>query len=106
MVEGKSFDNPGNPTTVRPGRIRNGQRVRSVIQVRERSITVLLNGKPVTRYKASPATLSIGDWWKIGPGALGVGSWKSKTTFHTIKVIDMTGAAPAGPVSATTRPAR
>ncbi|MEO6436804.1 MAG: aspartyl protease family protein [Tepidisphaeraceae bacterium] len=103
MVDGKTFDN--NETTVRPGKIRNDRRIKSVIQVRERSITVLLNNKPIVTYKGSPASLSIADWWKIGPGALGVGCWKSKTVFHTIKVVDKTGAGQS-PAGATTRPTR
>jgi aspartyl protease family protein len=108
LIDGKSFDNAGNPTAVRPGKIRNGRRVKSVIQVRERSITVLLNDKPIITYAGSPATMSLRDEWKIGPGALGVGAWHSGTVFHTLKVIDKTAAgesaSPAN-ANATTKPA-
>jgi hypothetical protein len=108
-IDGKSFDNADNPTLVRPGKIRNGRRMKSVIQIRERSITVLLNDKPIITYTGSPATMSLRDEWKIGPGALGVGAWHSKTVFHVLQVIDKTATGEvAAPTNAngTTNPAQ
>ena len=81
-----------NPTNVRLNPwFRNGERYRSVVQVRNGSVTTFVNGKKFVHFATDYSNLSIPDAWPIGDGVLGVGSYGSSTLFHSIEIVEITG---------------
>ncbi|MFI5379193.1 MAG: hypothetical protein ACHRHE_07850 [Tepidisphaerales bacterium] len=81
-----------NPTLVRLNSwFTNGQRYRSVVQIRNDSVTTLVNGKVVLRYDTDYGNLTAPGIWSVGEGVLGVGSWDSPTLFHSIEIVEITG---------------
>ncbi len=87
-----------NPTNVRLNPwFRNGERYRSVVQIRNGSVTTFVNGKKFVHFATDYSNLSIPDAWPIGDGVLGVGSYGSPTLFHSIEIVEITGQGRALP---------
>jgi hypothetical protein len=93
-------EGPQNETQAKCS-LKNGQRVRSVVQVRKDSVTALLDGKQVSRYAGKASDLSLQSSWGVGAEALGVGCWNSRTVFHKIAVVEI---APPAPTSSPSSP--
>ena len=98
LVGGLGFWVESNPTHVRlDSWFRNGRRYLSVVQVRNGSVTTLLNGKEVVRYATDYGNFKAHDGWSVGVGVLGVGTNRSPTLFHSIEIVEITGQGRALP---------
>lgn len=86
-----------NPTRVDLGEpLSNGQRHRVVARVRKDRVEVELDGKLVTQWQVRDVELSVPDGYRLPqPGALGLGSYKSPTRFHSARVIELSSERPA-----------
>ena len=92
-----------NPTTSkRPAWLVNGQRYVSVVQVRKDGIKVLVNRKLVAELKTYFSNLTLHPAYRLpGTNTLGVGSWDSRTVFHEVAVVEISGKGKVLPTSAT-----
>jgi hypothetical protein len=89
-VKGLGVDK--NVTTIEmPGLIKNGELMRSLIQVRNDHIAAYVNGKLIEEYKTDYSDLTPGSQWNVGAAQLGVGEYRGPTVFQAIKVTEITG---------------
>ncbi|MDB5173080.1 MAG: DJ/PfpI family protein [Phycisphaerales bacterium] len=88
VIDGKRAD--ANPSTQKfPQVLKTGARATVVVEVRNRSVTVKLNGSVVTRYATNYANLSLYKaFWDIGDGQLGLGAFEGETLFHSVQLTD------------------
>jgi len=86
-----------------PMSIKNGTRHTSVIQVRKDRVIALFDGKVIEEYMTDFSEMrDLSPSWRLKDDSLiGVGSYQSPTTFHSIKIKEISGAAEESP-SATT----
>ena len=70
-LDGHNVNDPGNPTSIKPGRIENGHRYRLVVKIRilatdRATIDVSLDGRPyLPHWEGNPAALSYHDDWMM-----------------------------------------
>jgi hypothetical protein len=104
-----------NASRVNDQALANGQKYTAIVRVRKDSIIALLNGRELTRIKSDGSDLSLSDFWRLpDTAAIGVGAWRSETTFHSIEVRPVTGEGefittkqkPATATARTERPPR
>ena len=76
-----------NPTRVANQALKNGKRHTMRVAVRKTNVTVYLDNKQLARHETTGSDLSPVRLWQLpNQNSLGVGSWNSATTFHTIRV--------------------
>jgi hypothetical protein len=69
----------------------NGRRYTSVVHVRRTGVTAEINGARAVRFTGNPADLSLPPAWRMPDEGLGLGTDRSPTTFHAIRLIEITG---------------
>jgi putative intracellular protease/amidase len=95
-IDGKSIRE--NPTRTTKMRLRNGQRYTIAVEVRKGEVRGLLDGKVIAAHKTDGKDLSVVDLWEIPQtDQLGLGAWKSATTFHTIEYRERIAADEGAP---------
>jgi hypothetical protein len=89
LVDGKrAWD---NATTVHRGCDLN-RRQTSEVRVRRNLVSAYLNGRRICTFNTDFGDLSLIDGWHLGDNkALGLHSWRSSTSFHTVELFEMTG---------------
>jgi len=100
-VDGHDASFPGNPTSLRPGRIENGDRYRMLVSARIlsnnlASIDVSLDGKPyLPHWEGDPSALSLSPNWSMpNPRQFGLAAYHSDATFHSARLRIVSGNAP------------
>jgi hypothetical protein len=92
LVAGLGGNHKNNPTTVPGIELTNGQKHTSIVQVRNTGVSAYLDGVLIKDYKTDFRDMDAPYPWKWPtPSCLGVGSWASPTTFHELKVIEVSG---------------
>lgn len=80
-----------NATSVRLPPIENGRKYTALIQVRKNYVAAYMDGKPVGAWSTNYQDLQIMSDWKLrSDNTLGVGSYMSPTTFHSIEITPVT----------------
>ncbi len=99
-IDGHSITDNRNLAAIHPGSIENGHRYRLDISVRllaneTASIVVSLDGKPhLPRWEGKLASLDIAPRWALpDPQQPGLGAWKSRVTFHAVRLRTLSGDA-------------
>ncbi|HLX62412.1 MAG TPA: sigma-70 family RNA polymerase sigma factor [Planctomycetota bacterium] len=94
-----------NPTTVwAKDFIENGRRYESIVQVRKQGYAAFIDGKLISFWERGyKGSHSSKEWRLPTPGALGIGSSNSQTTFHSLQVLEITGTGSAIPTTAPKR---
>jgi hypothetical protein len=87
-----------NPTTQKfPQVIKNGERTVVVCEVRNRSVTVRVNGAVVTHYVTNYSDLGLcKPVWGIGDGVLGLGAYEGEFLFHSVRLTEVGGGGKSG----------
>ena len=68
-----------------PARLLNGEKHRLILEVRGSRVAASWDGEPRMAWELGDRKLRIPPLWELRPEiGLGVGSWKSPTTFHRI----------------------
>ena len=101
VVDGHLPDNPLNPTAKHSDALENGRRYQILLSVRRpsadhASVDVSLDGKPfLPHWEGNPASLTPHTGWWAMPHAdwLGLGVFKSKVTFHSVRLRMLSGQA-------------
>lgn len=92
MIDGKRAD--GNASTQKfPQVVKNDMRTVALIEVRNRSITVRLNGTVVTHVVTDYKNLSLlKEYWNVGDAELGLGACEGSTIFHSVRLTEVYSA--------------
>ncbi len=70
----------------------NGQRHRSLVQIRKGGVKTFLDGVPASELMTDYSSAAMPKDWEMGdPAILGIGSVSSPTTFHRIEIVEITG---------------
>lgn len=69
----------------------NGRRYTSVVHVRRAGVTAEINGQRAVRFTGNLADLSLPPAWRMPDDGLGLGTDRSPTVFHAIRLIEITG---------------
>jgi hypothetical protein len=69
----------------------NGRRYTSTVHVRRTGITAEINGTRAVRFTGNLSDLSLPPAWHMPNEGLGLGTDRSPTTFHSIRLIEVTG---------------
>ncbi len=86
------FDGQFAGTVQKEAWLVNGQRYRSLVQVRKGGVKAFLDGVLVTELTTDYSTAASPKEWEIGdPAVLGVGENSSLTTYHRIELVEITG---------------
>lgn len=86
LVDG--LDGANNVSATRsPAWLKAGRRHTTMIQVREESVTALLDGKQVVKLPTDFKNLKHRPDWAIPVDSIGVGSWGTPTVFHRASLI-------------------
>jgi len=100
-IDGHDASFPGNPTSLRPGRIENGHRYKMLVSARllsnnRASIDVSLDGKPyLPRWEGDLSALSLSQQWSMpNPRQFGLVAYHSDVTFHSARLRTVFGHAP------------
>jgi hypothetical protein len=99
QIDGHGITDSRNPTGTQPGTLENGHRYKLLIGVRllkdeMASVDVSLDGKPYLRWQGKLASLSIPERWSLpNPRQPGLGAWKSRVTFHSVRLRMLAGEA-------------
>lgn len=87
-----SFDGKFAGTVQKEAWLANGQRHRSVVQIRNGGAKTFLDGVIVSELTADYSTAALPTEWEMGDSAvLGIGSSSSPTTYHRIDLVEITG---------------
>ncbi len=90
MVGGKPFYD--NETTVKGRLLPDRGTFRIVCSVREKRVTVAVDGKKAIDWPADPKKLSLFKDWKLPRrDTLFLGSWSNVVTFHRLELTPVTG---------------
>lgn len=94
-----------NPTSVWAKEfIQNGQRYESIVQVRKQGYAAFVNGRLISYWDRGSSGAHVPKEWRLPtPGLLGIGSSKSQTTFHSLQLLEISGAGSRVTVSAPKR---
>lgn len=71
--------------------IGDGVRHKCVIRVRRDSVSALMDGKLFAEFKRGYSHFTIDAQWFLGDDCLGVGSYQTAVTFHSIELVEITG---------------
>jgi hypothetical protein len=86
-IGGLDLRSENNPTRVTDQRITNGRRTTMLVSVRRGRVEGYVDGRLIATYRGDGSDLSLlGVWDLQRPRVLGVGSYLSDTTFHTIRM--------------------
>lgn len=86
-VDGVDVRDEGNPTRATDKRITNGRRTTMLIRVRRDRVEGHIDGQLISTYRGDGSDLSLPRVWNLRQaGVLGVGSYLSDTTFHSIRL--------------------
>lgn len=94
-----------NPTTVWAKEfIENGKRFESVVQVRKNGYAAFINGKLVGSWDRGYRDAHVPKSWVLPtPGALGLGVSKCQVVFHSLQLLEVSGAGAPIQVTASKR---
>jgi len=88
VLKGDGSDNP----SIKKGRLENGKRYASLIQVRKNGIKAYLDNTLLTEWKAEYKELGLNNLLKLrNEKYLGFGSHNSPTIFYSVDVIEISG---------------
>ena len=112
MIDGHGVAHSENPASIKPGVLENGRRYQLLVKVQlsqpdHASIEVALDGKRyLPHWEGNPESLSIhGDWSLPNGREFALGSFKSRVTFHSVRLRMVSGRASADfPVAESTSP--
>lgn len=83
-----------NKTRANNQRLVNGRKYTLLLQVRKTRVKATVDGKLVSTYEGNGSDLSISGLWRLPDvGSLGLGAWSSSTSFHSVRVQALAGAA-------------
>lgn len=86
-IDGMDLRDEGNPTRVTGQRITNGRRTTMRVDVRRDRVEGYVDGRLIATYRGDGSDLSLLRVWNLPQsGVLGVGSYMSETTFHSIRL--------------------
>ncbi len=97
-VDGMDQDHPGNPATVRPGRLVNGRRYHLQVGVRveedRAGVTFALDDKLLREWSGKQESLGVRPLWELpNSKRLGIGQHNSTMVFHSAKFRPISGKA-------------
>lgn len=76
-----------NATRKESMQLKNGQRYRFSIQVRNEFVRCLLDDQEFALHRTDGSDLTLGSLWRIADTTqLGLGAWNSETVFHTVRI--------------------
>lgn len=107
QIAGKSIKD--NATRRADTGLENGRRYTMTVQVRRDRVTGLLDGRQIASHRTNGSDLSMEEVWQMKDrSTLGVGAYQSETTFHSIRVRNVSGkgtvVASTSPSTTTPRP--
>jgi hypothetical protein len=96
-INGERANEVANPTHLIVDKVfENGRRYTSIVRVRKDGVVAEVEGRILARYQGDFLEMTEGAFG-VGKGALGIGSWDSKTAFHVVEVTEITGEGKPSP---------
>jgi formylglycine-generating enzyme required for sulfatase activity/tRNA A-37 threonylcarbamoyl transferase component Bud32 len=90
-VDGKDIASANNAVK-RDAWLTTGRRYSSLVQVRKAGVKAFLDGALVTELKTDYTNVGMMPHWLMNDKrVLGLGSWKSPTTFHQVEIVEISG---------------
>lgn len=77
--------------------LQNGRRYTSIVHIRKKGVSVEVEGRPIAQHETDFSDLTPHFRWDVGRNCLGIGSWDSKTAFHVIELVEISGEGKPSP---------